>query len=147
MAELEPLRSKGWLTNFDGYEMTSSAVTVIGSGEARLDLITALSNRDLFYDGKLHLLGSTQSNLTANISPMASTSISTTGFHALFFWRSEPYHAMQQMVDLAHSRGISARFWGTPRSPNWLRWRIWRRLISLGVDWLNTDHLWEAASF
>lgn len=148
LAELEPLRSRRFLTTYNGTSMSSSAITIVGSGEARLDLITAQQNRDLFYDAPLDKLSSAQyAHITPSISPMASAKLSLTGYSNLLFWRSAPYQKMQEFIDVAHSKGITARYWGTPRSPPWLRRTIWKALVARNVDWLNSDHLQEATMF
>ena len=148
MAELEPLRSHGFLTTYNGTSIIPSAITVVGSGEARLDLITARAKRDLFFDARLDLLSIPEyAHLDASISPMASVNIAHSGYRSIFCWRREPYEKMQEWIEAARTRGIAARFWGGPKRWAWLRRRVWSNLVRLGVDWLNSDELEEASLF
>lgn len=148
MADLEPLRLHGLLTTYNGTAIIPSAITVVGSGEARLDLITAQAKRDLFFDVPLDLLSTPgYAHLDACISPMASVNIAHSGYRSVFFWRREPYEKMQEWIEVARARGIAARFWGGPKRWSWLRRRVWSNLVQMGVDWLNSDELEEASLF
>jgi hypothetical protein len=58
MEQLETLRSRGYLTFFDGKEVIERPITVVGSGVAPFDLLTANSTyRDIFFDAPLGGLG------------------------------------------------------------------------------------------
>ncbi|KAK4992285.1 Altered inheritance of mitochondria protein 6 [Elasticomyces elasticus] len=55
--QLEPLRSKGYLTYFDGSTVTPGPITVVGTGNAPFDLVIANSTyRDVFFDAPLDQL-------------------------------------------------------------------------------------------
>ncbi|KAK4997116.1 Altered inheritance of mitochondria protein 6 [Elasticomyces elasticus] len=55
--QLEPLRSKGYLTYFDGSTVIPGPVTVVGTGNAPFDLVVANSTyRDVFFDAPLDQL-------------------------------------------------------------------------------------------
>lgn len=57
-SQLAPLRDKGYLTHFDGTNLVHRPLTVVGSGNAPFDLITANETyRDIFYDAPLNELG------------------------------------------------------------------------------------------
>ena len=75
---LEPLRSAGYLTTFANGTLTSSAVTVVGTGNSPLEPIKALEPRDIFFDAPLTEL-SVQTNTTwsPELSPVASTDYAT----------------------------------------------------------------------
>jgi hypothetical protein len=49
---------------------------------------------------------------------------------------------LDAIVRQAHEQHRMVRFWGEPDNEN-----VWRTLRSAGVDWINTDHLSEAAEF
>lgn len=70
---LQPLRDAGYLTTYDGTGVTPGAVTVIGTGNTPLDQIQNKKFRDYFYDAPIPLLETTFSNLTSDVSPIAST--------------------------------------------------------------------------
>lgn len=54
---LEPLRERGYLTYFNGEEVVNGPVTVVGTGNAPFDLVTANSTyRDIFFDAPLDFL-------------------------------------------------------------------------------------------
>ena len=49
---------------------------------------------------------------------------------------------IQELIDKAHHLGKTVRFWNAPDNLN-----SWRTLIEMGVDYINTDHIEELASF
>lgn len=52
--ELKPLRERGYLTYFNGEKIVNGPVTVVGTGNAPFDLVTANSTyRDIFFDAPL----------------------------------------------------------------------------------------------
>ncbi|THY82270.1 hypothetical protein D6C93_09265, partial [Aureobasidium pullulans] len=55
--QLEGLRSKGYLTYFNGTHTVPGAITVVGTGNTPFDLLTANTTyRDIFYDAPLGML-------------------------------------------------------------------------------------------
>jgi hypothetical protein len=54
---------------------------------------------------------------------------------------------VREDIRLAHSKGIQARWWGVIGWPRSVRWRMWRRLKTLGADWINADQLREVSRF
>lgn len=145
LAELEPLRSANYLTTYNG-TINPSAITVVGSGLARLDLILNQTPRDLFFDAKLDQLSTRYLHLDSSISPLASVELAQSGYRSASFWMEGPQSQMTEWVRVAHSRGIATRVWGLPEN-NWLRRKVWRDLMNIGVDWLNCDNLDEASVF
>lgn len=107
---LQPLRDAGYLTTFNGTGVTPGPVTVIGTGNAPLDQIQGKNFRDYFYDAPTHLLGTTFSNITADISPIAST-----GFAAVFGtisgnkFNSTQLATLRSQIATARSKGILTR--------------------------------------
>jgi hypothetical protein len=69
---LQPLRDAGYLTTYDARGVTPGAVTVIGTGNTPLDQIQNKTSRDYFYDAPIPLLGTTLSDITSDVSPIAS---------------------------------------------------------------------------
>ena len=49
---------------------------------------------------------------------------------------------LSKIIIEAHDQGKKIRFWNAPDNP-----QSWQLLISLGVDWINTDHIQALAGF
>lgn len=57
LEHLEPLRSRGWLTYFDGATVVPGLITVVGTGNTPFGLIVANTTyRDIFFDAPLEEL-------------------------------------------------------------------------------------------
>ena len=140
------MRSAGYLTTYND-TINRSAVTIVGTGLARLDLILSQTPRDLFFDARLDELSTRYLHLDPSISPLASVDLARSGYRSASFWREQPYWQMREWVRVAHSRGIAARVWGGPENNKWLRRKVWRGLMNIGVDWLNCDDVDEASVF
>ncbi|KAH9898022.1 hypothetical protein C8Q73DRAFT_663847 [Cubamyces lactineus] len=147
---LQPLREAGYLTTFSDGKLNVSVITVVGSGNAPLEQIEALSPRDFFFDAPLTQLTdqSLNTNWNATLSPLASANYSTA-----VGWNGTGTIAENQMANItrfvgdAHARGIKARFFDIPAWPIYVRDNIWKVLLDGGVDWLNADDLAAAAAF
>lgn len=145
---LEPLRSAGFLTTFNGTQVVAGPITVIGTGNTPLNQVQGVAPRDYFYDAPIPTLNTTFSNITADVSPIASTD-----FAAQFGdVRNQTFNASQlallkSQVDIAHSKGIAVRYWDQPGWPVGTRNAIWRTLWENGVDLLNVDDLEAVANF
>jgi hypothetical protein len=145
---LQPLRDGGWLTTYDGTTVTQRAVTVIGTGNTPLDLIQGVENRDYFYDAPLSLLDSTFSNITADVSPIASTN-----FQAVFgsingtTFTAAQLALLDSQIQTAKRKGIAPRYWETPAWPIATRNAVWSTLVAHGTGLVNADDLAEAAGF
>jgi hypothetical protein len=145
---LQPLRDGGWLTTYDGTGVTPGAVTVIGTGNTPLDQVQGVEHRDYFYDAPLPLLDSIFSNITADVSPIASTN-----FEPVFgtingtTFNETQIATLDYQIKTAKSRGIAARYWDTPAWPIATRNAIWATLVEHGTGLVNADDLAEAAGF
>jgi len=145
---LEPLRSAGYLTSTNGTGITMGPVTVIGTGNTPLDQVQPVTDRDYFYDAPLQSLGSTASNITNLVSPIASVDFeSQFGVINGTTFNSTQIALLRQQIATASSKGIGARYWDTPAWPISTRNAIWRTLIDEGVALLNADDLQDAAGF
>lgn len=144
--DLQSLRQRGWLTTYHNAtgQLEQSAITVIGTGEARLDYILAATERDIFYDAPMDRLGSPDSGVewSPSVSPMASVSLKKLGYWPLLPWpfQNAAKRRMQECVEQAHRRNITARFWGHSSDPSsrlgglW-REAIWKATLDAGADW------------
>ena len=148
---LEPLRSRGWLTHFNGTAVVPSLVTVVGTGNTPFNLVIAnTSYRDIFYDAPLAELW------VDNPLPTAQRYNSSNSYYASVAFQEEIgslWHGMltpEQVLKIcgqvkgAELRGLKARYWDTPAWPVGRRDHIWDVLIREGVGVLNVDNL-EAA--
>jgi hypothetical protein len=145
---LGPLRDGGWLTTLSNGTVTQGAITVVGTGNTPLDQVQGVSPRDYFYDGPLPDLNGAFSNITSQVSPIASTdfavqfgTISGTGFN------SSQLALLRQQIATAHGKGIKVRYWDQPAWPISTRNGIWRTLQSEGADFINADDVISAAGF
>lgn len=146
---LQPLREARYLTTFNGSAggVTAGPVTVIGTGNTPLNQVQGVSPRDYFYDAPLATLNSTFSNITSDVSQIASVSFSSQ-FGTV---RNATFNATQQtllesQIAVAHGKGIGVRYWDQPLWPVGTRNGIWRLLWDAGADLLNCDDLEGAAN-
>ncbi|KAK9784217.1 putative PLC-like phosphodiesterase [Seiridium cardinale] len=145
---LAPLRDAGYLTTFNGTAVTSGPVTVIGTGNTPLNQVQGVSPRDYFYDAQLATLGTTFSNITKEVSPIASTQFSAQfGNVRSQELNSTQLELLESQVATAHAKGIAVRYWDQPGWPIGTRNAVWRTLWDAGVDLLNVDDLEAVADF
>ncbi|EMC93779.1 hypothetical protein BAUCODRAFT_210068 [Baudoinia panamericana UAMH 10762] len=149
---LQPLRSAGYLTYFNGTAVVPGPVTVIGTGNTPLNQVQGVGNasvpRDYFWDAPIPTLGTTFSNITASVSPIASTDFAVQfGPVVNQQFNSTQQALLFQQVATAHAKGIAVRYWDQPGFPVGTRNAIWRQLYSAGVDLLNVDDLQGAANY
>lgn len=140
-------RAGGWLSSVNSTnQFTSSAVTVIGTGSTPLSLVQSVAERYYFYDAPIPTLGTTFSNITSLVSPIASTSFSRNFGSVNGTSLNETQVALlRRQVEVAHGKGIMVRYWDQPGWPISTRNGIWRQLKSEGVDLINADDLEAAA--
>lgn len=163
-AQLEPLRSRGYLTYHNGTDLVPGPLTIVATG--RTPYISILSQpftrRDIFFDaplGDLTRLPVTNVQLVesgANVehfqgyntttSLYASESLRRVLGHPFPFllpgspssWQLE---RIRSVTRAAHERGLKVRWWDTPAWPRSRRDRVWRILMREGADVLNVDDL------
>lgn len=146
---LQPLRDAGYLTTVGGGTVVSRPITVVGTGNTPLNQVQGVSPRDYFYDAPIPTLNSTFANITADVSPIASTDfavqfpdvVSNSGLG------ESELALLQDQVAVAHTKGIMVRYWDQPGWPVGTRNAVWRTLWDNGVDILNVDDLEAAANF
>ncbi|KKY13455.1 hypothetical protein UCRPC4_g06975 [Phaeomoniella chlamydospora] len=171
--QLEPLRQKGYLTHWNGSAIISRPITIVASGNAPYDLVSAHNTyRDIFFDAPLdHLTtpnplsphksstgknqgqGHSVSNTSTPLPPYSPTnsyyaSVSfkkSIGFpHAYTRLTAREIDLIRSQINDAHTRGLKVRYWGIPSWPRGLRNHIWHVLIREGADMLNVDDLQTA---
>jgi hypothetical protein len=143
------LRNGSWLTTYDGKERFSRPITVIGTGNTQLSDVRNYIPRDVFIDAPLAELSSkTYANLTVNEAPIASTDfVASLGNVRKREMNATQLEILRSQIDLAHDKGIMARYWNQPSWPVGTRNAIWRTLWDEGVDLLNVDDLKGASEF
>lgn len=145
---LAPLRNAGYLTTYNGSAVVSGPVTVIGTGATPLSQVQGVSPRDYFWDGPLATLGTTFSNITKEVSPIASVAFSAQfGSVKSQELNSNQTALLQSQIATAHAKGIAVRYWDQPGWPVGTRNAIWRILWDAGADLLNVDDLEAVANF
>lgn len=74
-AQIAPFREKGYLTYYDGNTTVPGPITVVATGNAPFDLITANdSYRDIFFDAPLDRMYQDPSAASSSASPSSSSS-------------------------------------------------------------------------
>ena len=145
---LGPLREGGWMTRVENGSVTQGPITVVGTGNTPLSQVQGVDPRDYFYDTPLAQLNGTFANITADVSPVASTD-----FAAVFGnvrgteLNESQLETLRGQIATAHGRGIGVRYWDQPGWPISARNGIWRQLWSEGVDLINADDVVAAAGF
>jgi hypothetical protein len=126
-------------TSFGPDGRRSKAVLAIISGNRPLALMESQEVRYAGCDGRLSDLNS---DAPADLIPMISDR-----WTRHFTWRgsgpmpTEERLKLREIVQKAHEKGRRVRFWSTPDRPTPAREALWRELLAVGVDLLNTDDL------
>ncbi|KAJ9619613.1 Altered inheritance of mitochondria protein 6 [Taxawa tesnikishii (nom. ined.)] len=160
--QLSDLRSRGYLTHFNGTHTIPGPITVIGSGSTPFDLVVAdPHNRDIFFDAPAWISPSFNSPPYFPASPRRRQSQAhstpgptgkyesdmfdnTTSWYASadLSWYRRKFHwgedALDGLVKTIGSRGLKLRFYGVPKN-------VWRMLIDAGVAMVSVDDLEAAA--
>ncbi|KAH6643375.1 PLC-like phosphodiesterase [Truncatella angustata] len=145
---LAPLRNAGYLTTYNGTAVVSGPVTVIGTGNTPLNQVQGVSPRDYFWDAPLPTLGTTFSNITKDVSPIASTAFSAQfGSVRNQALNSTQTELLDSQIATAHAKGIAVRYWDQPGWPVGTRNAVWRILWDAGADLINVDDLEAVANF
>lgn len=147
LSAIEPLREKLYLSSSDGETFTERPVTVIGTGNTPLSVVEYKIPRHAFYDAPLRLLDTTFSNITSQVSPIASTNFARVFGDVREGLNESQIEVLKAQVKQAHDKGIKTRYWNLPAFPVGTRNKVWKQLWEGGVDLLNVDDLRGAAGF
>jgi glycerophosphoryl diester phosphodiesterase len=136
----EALRNHpGLMTKFVDGSTRKGAVTAVISGNRDRAAMLAQPVRFAGYDGRLSDLNS---QAPASFMPLVSDNWANN-----FTWDGTgPMPAAEEqklraIVTTAHQHGYRVRFWATPDQAGPARDALWRKLLDVGVDQLNTDDL------
>lgn len=160
LEHLEPFRSRGWLTHFNGSAVTPGLITGVGTGSTPFDLLVVNSTyRDVIYDAPLQQLWGDDPPPPINDynQVLAGTRYTAeNSYYASLSFQEEIgnlWHGMltpQQVLKIrgqvrgVAERGLKAIYWDTPGWTVGMRDHVWDVLIKEGVGALNVDDL-EAA--
>jgi hypothetical protein len=158
--QLQSLRELDYLAYWNGTDKIMRPITIVASGKAPFDSITALPNehRDIFYDAPLEALPSIGDDFSAH-PPTFKYNISNSHYASTQYvnavtWRPSDTHYSYpptpqgkdlsgSQIEQAASRGLLTRYWDVPTSPQNLRDAAWRHLTGAYVGLLNMDDLGE----
>ncbi|MCP3800092.1 phosphatidylinositol-specific phospholipase C/glycerophosphodiester phosphodiesterase family protein [Allokutzneria sp. A3M-2-11 16] len=139
------LRSPRYAFMFSQYisgKIVRNAVDVVVSGDRPRELMSGQKQRFAFYDGRMTSPGDLGPGSDAKLAALVSDN-----WTKLFTWNgagqmpAAEKAKLQGIVTKAHKAGQRVRFWATPDTPSPEREAIWRQLVTVGVDHLNTDDL------
>lgn len=170
--QLEPLRSRDYLSYWDGNNFISRAITIVASGDAPFDdLNHHRQYRDIFFDAPLDEMYepaaqdptsghhqhrsqgktgtdsiSTPNAFNTSNSYYASTSFSSSiGTPWTGRLSAHQLDLLRGQIRGAKRRGLKARYWETPAWPTSLRNHVWEVLVREGAEVLTVDDLYAAA--
>jgi hypothetical protein len=126
-------------TVFDSNGRTDREVVAIVSGNRPRRLMQSEAIRYAGYDGRLEDL---ESNAPATLIPVISDNWTKYfSYNGTGPMPVKERQKLRKIVETAHKKGQRVRFWATPDRPSQERQTLWRELLSIGVDLLNTDDL------
>jgi hypothetical protein len=156
--QLQSLRELDFLSYWNGTDRVMRALTIVASGNAPFESVTALNatHRDIFWDPNLNFLNSIHDDPSAE-PPVYAYNRSNSYFASTEFrnlrlqtWHENPHslsdnpglkYVFMSQIEQAEARGLLSRYWDTPASPPNLRDIAWRVLIDAHVGILNMDDL------
>jgi hypothetical protein len=146
-SQLSDFRNADWLSYWTpdtGFVLRP--LTIVASGEASFDLITANSTyREIFFDSPIKDLSGVDDKYNANNSYYASTSLGSAVGKTILDLSGGQKDKIRIQVQRAEDAGLKSRYWDTPSWPVGWRNRMWNTLIELGADILNVDDLTAGA--
>ena len=149
---LEPLRSRGYLSFWNGEEVVRRPITVVGTGDAPFDRVQSDEHNphhDIFFDAPLDQMQDADSAKEYSLQNSYYASVSfgkTIGRLWTFDMTAKQLSTLRGQVRGAHVRGLKVRYWNLPDWPISLRNHIWGLLVREGVDILNVDDLKAATT-
>ena len=139
---LEPLRSKGWLTYFNGTAIIPGPLIIVGSGNTPFDVLKSNDTyRDIFFDAPLNKLSDEDADqYTTENSYYASADFQDA---VAELWLGIPgqVKTVHDQVAAANDKGLKARYWDTPTWATFQRNNVWNTLEKEGVGMLSVDDL------
>ncbi|KAL8699490.1 MAG: hypothetical protein Q9201_005979 [Fulgogasparrea decipioides] len=147
--QLEPLRSKGWLTHTEGSTLVQGPITIVGSGNTPFPLPHPKNSTVIFFDAPLNQIWGDSNPATAKRtqytpqnSLYASAKFSDVVgelWHGVL--KPEQVDVVRGQIQAAKDLGLKVRYWDTPAWPVKVREHVWDVLVKEGVGVLNVDDL------
>lgn len=125
--------------------LKKGSVQVIVSGNRPIEYMLEQDKRYAFLDGRIKDL---EKEYSATLMPLISDR-----WTRLFSWKGKgeipekELSRLKHYVQQAHQNGQLIRFWATPDAPGSEREAIWKVLMEVGVDLINTDDLEGLSEF
>ncbi|KAL8791610.1 MAG: hypothetical protein Q9195_005815 [Heterodermia aff. obscurata] len=149
---LEPLRSRGWLTRYNGTAVVPAPITVVGTGNTPFDLLVSSVNgttttSDIFFDAPLDEMWGESAPASALRYSADNSFYASVSFQkavgTLWLNRLSPQQVevIRGQIRGAKEKGLKARYWNTPSWPVSVREHVWDVLVKEGVGMLNVDDL------
>ncbi|KAI4860750.1 hypothetical protein F4820DRAFT_435903 [Hypoxylon rubiginosum] len=157
MSQLEPLRSRDWLTYVKDGVVQRHQVTVVGTGNTPFDLVVENSTyRDAFFDAPLAKMWVDPDDPDSTPTKEAAAYDETNSFYASTSlmeavgvgfggFGDDQIRRIRGQVKGAHKQGLKVRYWDTPGWPIAIRNKVWHTLMEEGADILNVDDLRSAS--
>jgi hypothetical protein len=161
---LEPLRSKGYMSFWNGTELEQRPITVVGTGDTPFQAVisdTLNYQRDIFFDAPIDQMWIDPDNIedtyTRGSRENGTFSQRNSYYASVSFGKSigrmlsydlttQQMRLLRGQIKGAHARGLKVRYWSLPFWPISLRNKVWSVLIREGVDVLNVDDLAAATA-
>ncbi|EPE28061.1 PLC-like phosphodiesterase [Glarea lozoyensis ATCC 20868] len=137
---LDDLRSKNWLTHWNGSSgLTWAPLIIVATGNAPFDLLNSNKTyRDIFYDAPLNDI--TNPIYDNTNSYYASTSMyHTIGQQWLWKFSSSQLTKINAQIAAASRKGLISRYWDTPSWPVTFKEYIFGVLVENRIGLLNVD--------
>ena len=153
LQQIEPLRSRGWLTYFNGSTVIPGPITIVGTGNTPFNLLNSNSTyRDVFFDAPLDQLSGANTSSNAKVYTNQNSYYASVSFadtigklqHGIF--SQQQLDRIRAQIGAASARGLKARYWDAPAWPISVRDEVWDVLEKEGVGMLNADDVNAASS-
>ncbi|KAL6714334.1 hypothetical protein ACLMJK_007757 [Lecanora helva] len=152
LQHLQPLRSQGFLTHFDGKTVIPGPITVVGTGNTPFSLLTQNTTyRDIFFDAPLEQFSTPISPTNTSIYDSTNSYYASTSFAKTVgrvgkggVLSEAQLGVIRGQIRGARERGLRSRYWDTPGRKGGRRDYVWDLLVREGVGVLNVDDV-EAA--
>ncbi|KAL8953181.1 MAG: hypothetical protein Q9222_000954 [Ikaeria aurantiellina] len=153
MQQLEPFRSRGWLTHTSNSTLIPGPLTIVGSGNMPFAAteFNEGHTRDIFFDAPLAAFWGENPDTSGPVRHTAFDTSNSVYASADFLevvgrlWHGmlspAQVETIRAHVQAAVAQGLKARFWNTPVWPVRVKDHVWDVLVKEGVGLLSVDDL------
>lgn len=128
------------LSYYENGALHKRAVTIVITGHKPIRTIKGLDSRYVFIDEDLIQMA--KENNPSNLFPIASCRYGRIASKDEEALSKEEKQTLCKYVQLAHQNGKIVRLWASPENT-----KVWKELLSCGVDLINTNKLVELKTF